>query len=218
MNTRMTPKEEQRIRSRVGEVLEEEADAFEMARWTCQEYFQEIVDEKNLNDGTRTRRAPIGFRLILPPLFEDDMIRYVAAIRPGMARSYGAIYLVPERLEIDVIHDKWQQISNDQMAHNIGPAVKLRIADDEIKHAGYRFSTVLPALGRLADTLREWVDDPSSMLVGSSDRCLFCCKTLTDDVSRTRGIGPECQKRYQLLDVISTRRPKESESMLIRAA
>ena len=211
----MRSEELQAIRCRFLEMLKDEAATFEAARWVCQEYFQGIVDEKNLNDGSRTRRAPIGFRLVLPPLSEDDPIRYVAAVRPGIYRSYGSVFIVPEKLEIDVIADKYQKLDDDQVTHKVGAALKLKLTEGKVEHTYFIYQRVLGATARLADSLREWVDNPAAMWTGSSDHCLFCGKSLTDDVSRTRGIGPECLKKYQLLDVISKRRPTEMDSILV---
>jgi hypothetical protein len=48
------------------------------------------------------------------------------------------------------------------------------------------------ALSRLMQTADEFIDDPFQVFRRSLDFCCLCHKTLTDAVSRARGIGPEC--------------------------
>lgn len=49
---------------------------------------------------------------------------------------------------------------------------------------------LLTALGTMEDYLR----DPRAVLARSHDNCCCCGRRLTDELSRSRGIGPECIK------------------------
>jgi hypothetical protein len=49
---------------------------------------------------------------------------------------------------------------------------------------------VLTALG----TMEDFLNDPKSLLALSHDNCCCCGRGLRDELSRSRGIGPECIK------------------------
>jgi hypothetical protein len=50
------------------------------------------------------------------------------------------------------------------------------------------------ALRRLIGLVQEFVATPTKTFARSSDHCCLCGKPLTDELSRARGIGPECLK------------------------
>jgi hypothetical protein len=54
------------------------------------------------------------------------------------------------------------------------------------------------ALHLMVGTMAEFVEDPERVFARSSDRCCLCGRRLTDEVSRGRGIGPECIQKYHL--------------------
>ena len=43
--------------------------------------------------------------------------------------------------------------------------------------------------------------DPMGVFSRQADRCCRCSKPLTDVVSRTRGIGPECIRLFRCFDL-----------------
>jgi hypothetical protein len=45
---------------------------------------------------------------------------------------------------------------------------------------------------RLVATITDFLDNPAAVLARSHDRCCICGRKLTDELSRSRGIGPEC--------------------------
>jgi hypothetical protein len=52
---------------------------------------------------------------------------------------------------------------------------------------------------RALDTIRSFLDDHHAVLVRSHDHCCCCGRGLTDELSRSRGIGPECIQRIGCL-------------------
>ena len=52
------------------------------------------------------------------------------------------------------------------------------------------------ALETMTGTMAEFVEDPAVVLARSSNRCCLCGRRLTDEVSRGRGVGPECIQKY----------------------
>jgi hypothetical protein len=55
------------------------------------------------------------------------------------------------------------------------------------------------ALELIAGTMTDFIEDPEGVFARSADRCCLCGRSLTDEVSRGRGIGPECIQRYHLV-------------------
>ncbi len=55
------------------------------------------------------------------------------------------------------------------------------------------------ALERLLQVVRTFVKEPKRAFTGGQDFCCICGRRLTDEASRTRGIGPECLVKYQYI-------------------
>ena len=75
----------------------------------------------------------------------------------------------------------------------------LRIAPDRVK--AYRISAKVPVnednISYVADTLASFLDSPVAFFHrGDHSHCCFCGKELTDQVSVSRGVGPECVKVF----------------------
>lgn len=47
-------------------------------------------------------------------------------------------------------------------------------------------------IGRAVETIRDFIEDRRSVLARARDHCAICGRPLTDELSRGRGIGPEC--------------------------
>jgi hypothetical protein len=54
-------------------------------------------------------------------------------------------------------------------------------------------------IGRMAQVCRDFLTAPAVVFARSATACCVCGKTLTDGVSRARGIGPECLGRCSWL-------------------
>jgi hypothetical protein len=59
-------------------------------------------------------------------------------------------------------------------------------------------------LERIAGTIVAFVDDARGVLARNHDHCCICGRHLTDEVSRSRGIGPECIEKLDLLWVVDS--------------
>ncbi len=55
------------------------------------------------------------------------------------------------------------------------------------------------ALERFLQVVRTFVKEPQRVFSGGQDFCGICGRRLTDEASRTRGIGPECLVKYQYI-------------------
>jgi hypothetical protein len=51
-------------------------------------------------------------------------------------------------------------------------------------------------LRTILDTAHDLLMDPADVFSRQADKCCCCGKALTDVVSRTRGIGPECIRMF----------------------
>lgn len=52
------------------------------------------------------------------------------------------------------------------------------------------------ALERMVGVMQDFITDPDAVFSRSAGRCCLCQRALTDEVSRGRGIGPECVQKY----------------------
>jgi hypothetical protein len=61
------------------------------------------------------------------------------------------------------------------------------------------YRTAVEDAGRVIATIKDFVDDHRAVLARSHDHCCICGRSLTDELSRSRGIGPECIKTTPFL-------------------
>lgn len=65
---------------------------------------------------------------------------------------------------------------------------------------------------RVVDTLRDFVTDARAVLARNRANCCVCGRALTDELSRSRGVGPECVKGLEWFAFLA------SSSVTIQAA
>ncbi len=135
------------------------------------------------------RRPTIGLRLQLPG-------KKTLAIRPGWSpprrrhaedaadpRRFGKLHLDAVTLEL------------------LGPGKLLTVTLTEGKppRSGNVFTEMrqnVVNLDTILSTAHDLLMDPMEVFSRQADRCCCCSKPLTDVVSRTRGIGPECVRKF----------------------
>jgi Family of unknown function (DUF6011) len=59
---------------------------------------------------------------------------------------------------------------------------------------GAIYATAVEDVATIARCVKEFLDDGKAVFARSHDHCSCCGKSLTDERSRSRGIGPECIK------------------------
>jgi uncharacterized protein (TIGR02996 family) len=65
----------------------------------------------------------------------------------------------------------------------------------------WNWKTALSDAQRAVETMRDFVSDRRQVLARCHDCCCVCGRCLTDELSRSRGIGPECvQSCYRFLE------------------
>jgi hypothetical protein len=63
------------------------------------------------------------------------------------------------------------------------------------------YRTAETDVGRVVDVIRDFLDDHRAVFARSHDHCSCCGRALTDELSRSRGIGPECIKKIDAFGV-----------------
>jgi hypothetical protein len=76
---------------------------------------------------------------------------------------------------------------------NIG---SIHLAPGHARWRSIRVSSVEEVFEAVVDTARRMVADPWRVFMGSAGKCCRCRRRLSDIISRTRGIGPECIQRF----------------------
>ena len=55
---------------------------------------------------------------------------------------------------------------------------------------------------RIVSTIRDFLDDRRAVLARNCNHCCICGRGLTDELSRSRGIGPECIKSTNIVAIL----------------
>jgi hypothetical protein len=159
----------------------------------CQ--FREVADpifEAMLEGETKfTRRPNVSLRLpaqgnpLARVLVRPGWDRWKKEIRPGMTAE-----TVIERFATTGI------VSDKPLPH---VEVIVEISDTGPRRTMWSYQHGEEALELMAETMADFIEDPEGVFARSSDRCCLCGRRLTDEVSRGRGIGPECIQKYHLV-------------------
>jgi hypothetical protein len=172
------------------EVVEGYAAKADLAKFAemCRGFFMlKAADRRKL-----LRRPPIA--LCLP---HGD---HIFTVRPG----WNAPRIVRDRVDgteeiVAYGHFDFLRILIDCVESNRGKACKLLLAGDGLKRAGiWYYHTAPAAVEAFVEMVNYFVLFPWQVFAKSKDRCCVCRKSLTDEVSRSRGIGPECIKSVSL--------------------
>lgn len=163
-------------RSQDSEVLDEILKDFAILelRDNCVEFFLEA------SEGKVYSRAP-SLALRLP---HGD---YVIVVKPSITRRQGVM-----------VDDRGVQIEclkrcNDAVQNKF-PVTMLKVSVEIAarKTMWYCNGKSEGAATALVEMARLFVDAPQSVIARNTDNCCCCGKSLRDEVSRARGVGPEC--------------------------
>jgi hypothetical protein len=140
----------------------------------CIEFFLEA------SEGKVYSRAP-SLALRLP--HED----YVIVVKPMITRRQGV--MVDDR---GVLIECLKRC-NDAVQNKFPvKMLKVSVETSARKTMWYRNGKSDGAATALVEMARFFVDDPQSVISRNTDNCCCCGKSLRDEVSRARGVGPEC--------------------------
>jgi hypothetical protein len=68
--------------------------------------------------------------------------------------------------------------------------------------SGTIYKSALDDARRVVETMRDFLDDSRAVLARSCGHCCICGRGLADELSRSRGIGPECIKSADVVAVL----------------
>jgi hypothetical protein len=149
---------------------------------------------RNRADEPYKRRPPISLRLVCSG---DPAAKVV--IVPGAHRDRTGILL-----DLDIQH--FELLEERSVIYNGEDVLKRtkKLAVDNVSGRGPRngswiYKSALEDAQRLVATVREFLADPVAVFARSHDNCCICGRGLTDELSRSRGIGPECIKRLDMV-------------------
>jgi hypothetical protein len=86
-------------------------------------------------------------------------------------------------------------VVRDIPARIFGKQVAFSISTERPSSVGSIYRTAEADVRRAVEVMRDFLDDHSAVFARSHDHCCCCGKGLTDELSRSRGIGPECIKK-----------------------
>jgi hypothetical protein len=127
------------------------------------------------------RRPPIAVRLL-------DGDEHVYTIRPGWTKPCRT-YLTHEQV---YGRFSYESLFVDAIHQCHGKCAKFTFDDTSIRMTSWYRSRYFEAVENFAQTAKDFVLFPWQVFSRSKDRCCICHKRLTDEISRGRGIGPEC--------------------------
>jgi hypothetical protein len=142
------------------------------------------------------RKPPVGLTLVVAG---DPFQKLIA--HPRVRHDATGGYLVPEQHSIELF----------EMKAGTGVGVvapvyfkKLDFADTGPR--AFRLGTIYKSAAddarRVVETIGEFLTDARVVLARGCDHCCICGRSLTDEVSRSRGIGPECFRKEELIAVL----------------
>jgi hypothetical protein len=144
-------------------------------RDTCMSYFLEASEGKVFQ-----RRPPLALRLP-----HDD---FVIVVKPTTTHRQGGVTVDDRGICIEVLR---------RCPDAVGKTFSVKMLRVMVEQTARPKMWVLKGEGvRAAEALIElakaFLDDPQSVIARNTDNCCCCGKGLRDEVSRARGVGPEC--------------------------
>ena len=161
----------------IEDVLTQHVPVLEKLRQSLVAYFHLCVDQSKTK--TYTRRPPFALRLP-----HGD---YVFVIKPTICQMNKVVTLA------DGLHIESLRVLDDRHSSSV---LDVLVFPDSIRKTGWMcdYSLSLDAAENLVELTKYFLLFPDEVFARSKDRCCCCGKSLTDEISRCRGIGPECLK------------------------
>lgn len=134
------------------------------------------------------RRPNISLRLIVAG---DPPAKLI--VLPNVRHDAGGGYLVPARQTVELMEQKNLTVQGQDAAQL---RRKLTVPLDPDSENPPRLGTIYRSAPddarRIIATIRDYLEQPAATLARGSDHCCICGRGLSDELSRSRGIGPEC--------------------------
>ena len=126
------------------------------------------------------RRPPLALRLP-----QDE---FVTVVKPTTTHRHGEVRVDGRGIGIEVLK------RCPDVVGNTFPVKMLRVVVEEsARPTMWRLNGEgIGAARALIQASKAFVDDPRSIVQRNKDNCCCCGKPLRDEISRARGVGPEC--------------------------
>jgi hypothetical protein len=182
-----------RVWSEANDLLAKNAELLERFRAEMETLFRALEGDKT----THSRKPQIGLRLIA-----DGEPAGKVIIMPVWSRY---------RKVLDCSQVTYRMLEERDVETDKGPGKKW---SERIKISPSRGQLKVVAIDngdvddvrRILSTLRSFLDDRRAVLARCHDRCAMCNRRLTDELSRSRGIGPECIRKLPWITAVLTQR------------
>jgi hypothetical protein len=187
-----------RIRSEAADYVRENAAILATFRERITSLFEAMRGDKE----PFKRRPNISLRLIAAGTPTAKVITL-----PGVRFDRAGGYLLPASHVIELMEQREVKVRGaDGEQDALQFRRKLSIySDGGLRHlepcglTGSLYASAVEDARRIVGTIREFLDDSRAVLARGCDHCAICGRGLTDELSRSRGIGPECIKRSDIV-------------------
>jgi len=172
--------------------------------------FTAMADQKLPASRQFVRRPQISLRLIA----NGEPLGKLIAL-PCSRNVYGTKYLACDCVHCELMIERQVTTASDKVGKNLQRWLAITIRPDSV-HLSRASRSVAVAFGhvdRVVATMTDFVQDHCAVLARCRDECCICGRRLTDELSRARGIGPECLKIAKYLAVVSDRNLIEAEGI-----
>jgi uncharacterized protein (TIGR02996 family) len=173
------------LESQMKGILAEHASLTESFRVSMTALFAPLeVAARKRADGPFKRKPPISLRLIA----DSDRPSKLIVLPCHSVRGHGDNRFVT----LDCSRVMCELINTDPAPRTSPKRLVLKILPATASTWRYFYLTALDDLHRALKVIQDFVTDRHQVLARAHDHCSICGRRLTDELSRSRGIGPEC--------------------------
>jgi hypothetical protein len=176
------------------------AGLIEVFRAGLQPLFEhmQVKAKEGLVPGQTLRRRPnVGLRLIADgcPLAKLIVLPYWSSRRKHLDCS---------RLAVELLTEETRRTNTGDAAKKWQKQITLAVSPEKAAAGLIRPSAEADA-GRVVETMASFLRDHKAVLARSRDNCAICGRGLSDELSRSRGIGPECIRVAPYFEYLTSR-------------
>jgi hypothetical protein len=176
----------QMIRAAAESVVADNAATLQAFRLKTSTLFRAMLKDPQ---GSFKRRPHISLRLICEGEPPAKLI-----VHPTWYRHSNSVNL--SLVQCELLQECLRRVNGVQ-ARKFDRQLELRLDPTDSVRLPMISETAPQDVSRAIGVMREFLDDHRTVFARSHDNCCCCGKSLTDELSRSRGIGPECIKKIR---------------------
>jgi hypothetical protein len=174
----------QMIRAAAENAIAADATTLQAFRLKASRFFRALLKEPQ---GLFKRRPHVSLKLICEGEPPAKLI-----VHPTWYRHNNTVNL--SLVQCELLQECLRQVNGVQ-ARKFDRQLELRLDPTDSVGLPMISRTAPQDVNRAIAVMREFLDDHCIVFARSHDNCCCCGKGLTDELSRSRGIGPECIKK-----------------------